>query len=434
VKRILIISYYWPPSGGISVHRSLKFVKYLAKSGWLPVVYVPKNAHYPYLDESTCKDVPQEAIIIKKNILEPFALFKLLSGRNKEDALNNIVYVRDKKHSFIDNLGIWIRGNFFIPDARSLWIKPSVNFLIKYLKNDPVEVILADGPPHTNTVIAMKVAKKMNIPYLADFQDPWTQVDYYPFMKITKWADNIHKKLERKVLDQASKITIASPSWKHDLELIGAKNVDVIYWGYDEDDFVGLKQKIDDHFTITHTGLMGFDRNTKNLFRALKELIVKYPELKDDLKFHFAGQVDYSVIEEISKNGLGQNLVNFGSLKRPEALQLCLNSQILLLPLNVSANSKGRMPGKFYEYLRTRRPILVFGPHDSDVAQIVRKLGCGESFEYQDLEGIKGYIEHLYLDYKNNGLENCIADISEFSVANQVKKLSDFLNDIIKGE
>ncbi|MCD6367231.1 MAG: glycosyl transferase family 1, partial [Bacteroidales bacterium] len=238
MKKVLIISYYWPPAGGISVLRTLKFTKYLRKFGWEPIVYAPQNASYLYLDKNNFDDIPENIEIIRRKILEPFNLFRILTGRNKNDT-SNPVYATSRK-SFLDNFSIWLRGNFFIPDARCLWIKPSVKFLTGYLKENPADAILTDGPPHTNTVIGMRLAQKFNIPFLADFQDPWTQVDYYKMMKIGKRADKKHHRLEQEVFRVAKKITIASPTWAKDLEKIEAKNVDTIYYGYDEEDFKNI--------------------------------------------------------------------------------------------------------------------------------------------------------------------------------------------------
>ena len=258
MKKVLVISYYWPPAGGVSVLRSLKIVKYLREFGWEPIVYTASNAHYPYIDVQNKKDLPQNLTVLKRPIVEPFRLFKIITGRKKTDSLNSIVQVRDKEASVMDKFGIWIRGNFFIPDARSLWIKPSVKFLSAYLKKHPVDAIFSDGPPHTNTVIASELKREFQTPWLSDYQDPWTQADYFEKLNIGARARRIHRNLEKEAIENADKITIASPTWKTDLESIGARNVDVVYYGYDEADFDQLiRNKNLDSFTIVHTGLLG---------------------------------------------------------------------------------------------------------------------------------------------------------------------------------
>lgn len=430
MKKVLIITYYWPPSGGVGVNRCLKFAKYLRDFGWEPIIYAPLNAQYPYLDSTNSSQIPDNLTIIQRPILEPFNLFKKLSGRKKNDS-SNPVYVRDRKLSIIDNFAIWLRGNFFIPDARCMWIKPSLKFLQKYLANNPVDAIFSDGPPHTNTVIAYKLSQSTHIPCLLDFQDPWTQVDYYEMLKINKRADKIHHRLEQEAFKTAKKITIVSNSWKQDLESIGAKNVDILYWGYDEDDFKKLDYQSDTDFSLVHAGQLGYDRRPETLIKVLSELKRENSEFGKQLKLKFAGTVDYSIIELIQSSGLEENLILLGNIARPQALELTLSSQILLLPLNIAKNAKGRIPGKLFENIRAKRPILCLGPTDSDVSKILQETNAGNSFEYSDYNGIKSFILDIYNKFKNNNNIINPVNIEQFDVRNQTMKLAEYLNEII---
>lgn len=431
-KKVLIISYYWPPAGGISVHRCLKFAKYLSQYGWEPIIYTAKDAQYPYLDESNFRDIPEGITVLRQPIVEPFNLFKKLSGRKKEDALNNIVHVRSKKRQWIDEMAIWIRGNFFIPDARSLWIRPSVRFLLNYLEKNSVNAILSDGPPHTNTAIATQLKLKTGIPFLADFQDPWTQADYYPLMKLSSWADKKHKKMEQKVFHCADKITIASKQWKQDLEKIGAHNVDVIYWGFDEDDFKDIKVVPDAHFTITHAGLMGYDRLPDTFFAVLFELCQQDKEFDHKLKLQFPGQVDYAVMENLEAYGLSNKLAVKGTLGRPEVLKMLCSSQLLLLLLNKANNVSGRVPGKFFEYLRARCPILCLGSNKGDVADIIAETQSGIAIHYEDKEALKEFIYQQFNAFKANTSRTTQGNISPYAVSEQVRKLASYLEEIVK--
>jgi glycosyltransferase involved in cell wall biosynthesis len=431
MKKVLIITYYWPPSGGIGVQRCLKFAKYLRAFGWESVIYTAKNAQYPFLDKSNLKDDPKNITVLKHKIIEPFNLFKILSGRKKNDPISTVIHIREKKSKIIDNIAIWIRGNFFIPDARSLWIKPSIKYLTKYLKKNHIDAILTDGPPHTNTVIACKLSKKFNIPWLADFQDPWTQVDYYKLFKLSKWADKKHRKLEQEVFKTAKKITIASPSWKKDIEKIGAKNADVIFWGYDEDDYKPfVNQTLDKKFTIAHTGLLGFDRNPDVLFDVLKDIKKEIPQFAEDIRINLAGMIDYSVIECIKQNGLEENTNNFGTISRNNALGLVMKAQLLLLPINKADNAKGRIPAKLFEYLRSQRPILYLGPLNSDVANIINYTSSGKCFEYNDYENIKSFVKYRYKRFQEFKTDNSEFDISEYSVKKQTEKIAHYLDEI----
>lgn len=428
-KRVLIISYYWPPAGGIGVHRCLKFAKYLGDYGWQPIVYAPQNADYPFVDDSNYRHIPDSVIVIKGKIIEPFSLFKKLSGRKKSDDANP-VYVRDRKRSIVDKIGIWIRGNLFIPDARALWIKPSVRRLKKYLKENPVDAIITDGPPHTNTMIGCRLSESLGIPWLADFQDPWTQVDYYKMLMIGKRADRKHKRLEKHCLDIAQKVTIASPTWAIDIKEVGAKNADPIFWGYDEDDFQVEKPILDKEFTILHAGQLGYDRFPKVFLEVLAEMKEEIPDFAKKLKIKFAGTVDFAIEETIEELGLSTNYKALGKISFPEAIKHTLQTQMLFLPLNIADNAKGRIPGKLFENLRANRPIICLGPEGSDVAKIIKKANAGQSFEYSDAKGIKIYITEIFNLYKsnNNTLQN--KDIEQYNVKNQVRILSEYLNEI----
>ena len=430
MKKVLIISYYWPPAGGISLQRCLKFAIYLRKFNWHPIVYTALDAQYPYFDHENEKLVPGDITVIKRPILEPFNLFRRITGRKKDESLNDIVHVRDRKRSWLDKAGIFIRGNFFIPDARSLWVKPSVKFLTNYLKENPVDAILSDGPPHTNTLIACKLKENTGIPFLADFQDPWTQVDYYQHMMITPLAHRVHSKLEQQVFKQADKITIASPSWKNDLEQIGARNVDVIYWGYDAHDFRGLQPIVNEHFTIFHGGLLGIDRLPDRLFEIMYEL----QQQGIMIKLKLAGQVDYALQELVEKWGLTNQVQLLGTISRSRVLQYTLGANLLLLPLNKASNAKGRIPGKLFEYLYARRPILCLGPVNSDVSAILKETASGQSFTYNNKKEIQEYIVNLYQLFSENKSSSSLADISQFSVVEQTRKVAVYLDKISKSD
>lgn len=421
--KVLVISYYWPPSGGISVLRSLKIVKYLRKFGWEPVVFVPSNAHYPYLDDTNLSEVPEGITVIRRPIIEPFKLFKLFTGRKKDQPLNSIVQVRDKKLSILDKIGIWIRGNFFIPDARALWVKPSVKFLISYLKDHPVDAIFTDGPPHTNTYIANKIKEKTGIPWLSDYQDPWTQVDYYSMLMIGKRADRIHKRMEQECLRNADKITIASPTWKKDIESIGARNVEVIYYGFDESDFRNLKKESSEYFDIVHIGLLGIDRYPEEFFRVLESF--NNPKIRLIL----AGQVDVEVQKGLQS--LKNVTVDFrGTIPRNEALQLAMNADLLLLPINKADNAGGRLPGKLYEYLRTYNPILALGDSTGDSAQIIDQTKTGVTIRYDDVKSQKELLASLMAgDFPFSPNKELI---NSFSNENQTKKIAEYLYEIVE--
>lgn len=433
MRKVLIISYNWPPSGGIGVLRNLKFTKYLRDYGWEPVLFVPTKANYSYLDQNNLKDIPAHLEIIRCPIAEPFSLFKLLSGKKKDYPLNNPVDVKDTKQNLIDKLGIWIRGNFFIPDARALWIRPATKQLLRYLKDHKIDAIFTDGPPHTNTRIGNIVARKTNIPWLADFQDPWTQVDYLKKYKLTKLAWKIHRDMEQEVFKTANKITSASPGFSKQLESIGAKDVSTLYYGYDEDDFKGLMKHPSRKFRISHAGLMGEDRLPRTLFRILEKLTEEIPEFAQDLEICFMGQVDHSVLNELEIRNLAsyQNLT--GTISRKNVLQEIMNSAVLLLCINKAYNANARIPAKIFEYIRTGNSILALGPPESDISDLLKSVKKPQAIAYTDENEIALFIRKEYSTFKankKNSIIDVMPEIEELSNKKITQKLALLLDHI----
>jgi hypothetical protein len=394
MKRVLVITYHWPPSGGVTVLRCLKLVKYLREFGWEPVVFTARDAKYQFEDPSNFKDVPEGLEVVRVPAPEPTNLFKRLTGRKQDTPLLSITATSADQRSRWDALGVWVRGNFFIPDARALWIRPSVRHLSRYLKDHPVDAIFTDGPPHTNTVIGLRVAQRFNLPWLADFQDPWTQVDYYADMRIGKRADRIHRRLEQAVFRTASKISIASPTWARDLESIGARNVEVLPYGFDEADFVDYASSVDAaHFTLFHGGLLGTDRNPVGLWEALRRMLTDSEELRRRLCIRLAGSVDIEVRRQLSAAGLDPYTLYLGTLPRPAVIDELARANVLLLPVNRAANAAGRIPGKLFELLRSGKPILSFSDLPGDVGTFLNGHKAGITVAYDDAAEITRFLK-----------------------------------------
>lgn len=418
MKKVLIISYYWPPSGGIGVLRCLKIAKYLRSHGWEPIIFTADGAHYPTLDENNFKDIDPDTTIIKQKIWEPYTLFKKFTGLKKNANVNNVFSTHDQKMGFTYKLSVWIRSNFFIPDARAMWIKPSVKKLLKYLEESPVDALFSDGPPHSNTRIATLVSKKTGIPWLADFQDPWSQVDYFAQLILTKWGKAKHLRYEQEAFKQASETTIVSPTWKKDLEAIGAHDVDVVYWGYDPDDYRDIKidQSLVDKCSLMHAGIMGHDRNPKMMFESMSELANEVDGFRDQFRLVLLGQVDVNVKDAIKEYGIENMVEDRGSVPRKDALNAIFSTRILLLLLNQQPNAMGRVPGKLFEYLASRRPILNLGPDGSDVANLLENSKAGSSFDYENKEGIKNYLKTQFEAFQNGSLHNKMdSNIEEYT-------------------
>tara|TARA_B100001287_G_scaffold275587_1_gene283639 strand:+ start:7601 stop:8902 length:1302 start_codon:yes stop_codon:yes gene_type:complete len=419
-KKVLIITYYWPPSGGAGVQRWLKFVKYLPKFGWEPIVFTVQNGEYPVIDNSLFNDVSPNLKVIRSKIWEPYSVYKKLIGRKKEETINSGFLVETEKSKLLENLGKWVRGNFFIPDARKFWIRPSVKTLSSFLIKTPVDLIISSGPPHSTHLIGKQLKSKFNIPWVSDFRDPWTNIDYYKELKLTKWADYKHKILERDVLKSSNLVLTVGNQLKSELIDLGASNVEVIENGFDHEDFTKNDiNNLDDKFTIAHIGSFTPSRNHKILWQALKQICMEDRAFKKDFRLKLIGKVDHSVNKSLNDSNLLDNVISMGYLSHEEVIKEQKMSKVLLLMVNNTPNSKGIITGKVFEYIASGRPILVIGPKDGDLSNIIYNTNSGVVCDFYDLLDLKSTIIDLYknkLTFK--------PDYSSYSRLNLTEKLS----------
>ena len=428
MKKVLVITYYWPPSGGAGVQRWLKFVKYLREFGWEPIVYTPENPEAPAIDLSLEKDVPKNLTVLKTKIWEPYDFYKRFIGQKKEDKINAGFLTEKKKPGLAEKISVWIRGNWFIPDARKFWVKPSVNFLSEYLKINPVNAMVSTGPPHSMHLIALGIKKKLNIPWLADFRDPWTNIDFYHKLMLTQSSDAKHKRLELEVLKNADKVSVVSWNWAKDFEKIYKRDYQVITNGFDEADFDYSGLLPDEKFSVSHIGAMNNDRNPHQFWAAVKELVSEIPSLKNDLQIKLIGKNDISVIESIEKNGLKQFTETISYLPHNQVLKKICTSQVLLLPINDTPNVMGIIPGKIFEYLAARRPIFTIGNPKGDSARILLEATAGIVCDFKDKEKMKEELKKMYALFRNNNLNINSTDILKHSRKNKTSELAALLN------
>ncbi len=443
MKRVLIITYYWPPSGGSGVQRWLKMSKYLPENGWQPVIYTADDAEYPVEDQSLMSDVAPETEVIRRPIVEPYSFYKKFLGIKKGEKVKaGFINEGVKKTGWKESLSVWLRGNLFIPDARCWWIKPSVRYLKKYLKEHPVDAIISTGPPHSMHLIASTLHKKLNIPWVADFRDPWTDIDYYKDLKLTCRSDRKHHRLERQVLSEATRVVTVGWDCAKGLENHGAKDVVVITNGYDDmsvKTFHETSPKQDNKvFTMSHIGIIGANRNPEMFWQAIYELIHNTDETEVKtrliayLRVRLIGQMDCSVVESIKRNHIENYVEIIPYIPHNQVIAEQQKSDVLLLFVNNTPNAKGILTGKIFEYMASGRPILCIGPEDGDSARILNETQTGVTVDFNDKEKMKATI----LDYFNKSEENqsVTADISKvekYSRKNLTKEYAQLLNQII---
>ena len=440
MKRVLVITYYWPPTGGSGVQRWVKFAKYLPKEGWQPVIYTPENPEQLAIDKSLANEIPAETEILKTRIIEPYRFYKEFlkkSGHSKEAVEVNPVNAQNK--SIFQKAAMWIRGNFFRPDPRCMWINPSVKYLKDYLKEHPVDLIVSTGPPQSMHIIGMKLAEATGLPWVADFRDPWTKIFYFKHLSMTKATEKWHKKMERKVLDKASTIVAVSPLVQQEFQAMTQTPVELITNGYDECDFTSSKFEEaeggkDRDFIITHTGLFAADGNPTVLWEVLSEKCRKDSEFADKLKIRLVGKTDEQIINSLIEQGLETKTIDLGYQQHAVAVDEQRKASLLILPLRKEPEYKAVLPGKLYEYLASWRPVLGIGQPDGAMSMILNSTKTGVVFDWNDKASLKRFIDLCWERHLKGELTVEDADISRFSRINLTRRMAELFEKLTKNE
>ncbi len=395
--KVLILTYYFPPAGGSGVQRWLKFVKYLPEFGIEPIVYTVKDANYPIIDESLLDEIPKGIEILKQPIIEPNTIL----SKYKKDK-QSAGFLTKNPSKFGKSLQ-YIRANYFIPDSRKLWIKPSVKYLTEYLSNNKIDAIITTGPPHSVHLIGLALKEKTNIKWIADFRDPWTAIDYFHQLPLTKKSVKKHHELEQKVLKTADDVLVVGNTMQNNYLKFNT-NIHTITNGYD--DFKAIHQpQLDNSFSLLHIGMLNTDRNHIILWEALAELKQEHSDFNKDLNIKLIGKVCNEALEDIRNNNLNDNLTLIDYVNHEKVFEYQEKAQVLLLLINNVPSAKGILTGKIFEYLQAKRPILAIAPKNGDLATIIHQTNSGFVIDFDEKDELKKTILSLYNDYKNGVLE-----------------------------
>lgn len=424
MKKVLIITYYFPPAGGPGVQRWLKFIKYLPEFGIQPVVYVPENPTYPIIDEGLRHEISDKAIIIKRKIFEPYALASLFS-KNKTKEISSGIIPSQKKQTVLDKILLWIRGNVFIPDARILWVNTSVKYLEKYIHENDIDAVITTGPPHSLHLIALKLKAKMDLKWIADFRDPWTTIGYQKSLRLGKRATARHKVLEQQVLNMADTIIVTSNTTKKEFEAITITPIEVITNGYDSNDFP--RPELDLKFSVAHIGSLLSERNPDILWQSLSELTVEIPEFVNNFELKLIGTVSHEIINSVHQYNLHPYLNYIGYVSHKAAITHQRSSQVLLLIEINSPETKSIIPGKLFEYMVSERPIIAIGPKGSDIAAIISSSNTGVFHDYNEKEKLKATITEYYNQYLKGNLKSHPVGLQQYSRRSLTEKLAKLL-------
>lgn len=429
MKRVLVIAYYWPPSGGSGVQRWVKFCKYLPQEGWQPVVFAPENADYPSLDPSLEADLPKDLEVLRGRIWEPYAAYrKLLGGKN---ASTQVTEISSGKKTWKQRLSLWIRANLFVPDPRVGWVKPSVKTLKAYLAEHPVDVIVTTGPPHSVHLIGLQLHKALGIPWIPDFRDPWSRMYYLKYLPMTEKTWNKLRRQEQTVLDSCSTVLACTPLVQEEFQAQTQTPVACITNGFDEADFAErLLPRWDGHFNITHTGLFAADGNPLALWKVLGILAASEPGFREDLRIRLVGKVDKEILESIKAAGLSANVVALGPQNHATAILEQRAATVLLLPMRNDAQYRPILPGKLFEYLAARRPILGIGQEDGAMARVLFSAKAGITADWEDTAPMRAFLANAWRQHCEGGVPATDGDISPYTRRNLTHSLAQLLSQV----
>ena len=438
MKRVLIISYYWPPTGGSGVQRWVKFAKYLPSEGWQPVIYTPENPEQLAVDESLAAEIPAEAEILKTRIVEPYEIYKKVlrkSGHSKEAVEVNPVNAQNK--SFLQKVAMWVRGNFFRPDPRCLWIRPSVRFLKKYLQEHPVDLIVSTGPPQSMHLIGRALARETGLPWVADFRDPWTKIFYFKHLSMTRATKKWHKKMEKKVLDDASVVVAVSPLVQQEFQQMTQTPVELITNGFDECDFTSERCREAEggperEFCITHTGLFAADGNPTVLWDVLADKCASDEAFRRALKIRLIGKTDNSILSALREVGLEDAVEDMGYQPHAVAVEQQRKASLLILPLRKEPEYKAVLPGKLFEYLASWRPVLGIGQPDGAMSMILNTTKTGFVLDWEDRRSIARFIDLCWKNHLEGRLTVDDADISQFTRRNLTHRMAQLFDSLTR--
>ena len=428
-KKVLIITYYWPPSAGGGVQRWLKFSKYLPEYGWEPVIFTPENPDFDLKDESLARDVSPQTEVLKFPIWEPYSIFKKLSGRKE---LKQGQVLEGGKKSIMSRLAIWLRGNVFIPDPKVFWAKPSADYIATILESNHIKTIVTTGPPHSMHLIGLKLKmKNPAITWIADFRDPWSKWDILQKFNMSVLVWRKHRNLEQQVIRAADCVLTVSDSWKSDFEKLGARRAKTITNGFDEEDFnTSISAPHPNKFRISHVGMLNVFRNPEWFWKVLDEMVAA-GEFSNDLEIEFVGILSDDVLATFESHAHLMPLIQkHNYLPHSEVLEKYQQSSVLLLLQNNSENAKGHLPGKFFEYLGANRKILCVGNKESDLAEILYETKSGSVFEQVDEDQLKSFLREAYQGWKAGNSVSNVEGVIRFGRRSLTKELSELLNSL----
>lgn len=402
MKKVLIITYYWPPSGGAGVQRWLKFVKYFREFGLDPVVLTvnPEQASYAVLDASLELEIPPEVKVVRTNTLEPFGLYKRFVGA-KEIPYGG--FSNESEPGFLQKVSRGIRGNVFIPDARVGWNRFAYKKACELIQAYDIGTVITTSPPHSTQLIGQKLKRNLGLKWIADMRDPWTEIYYYDRLYHSWLARKIDASMERKTLLLADHIIVVSEAIKASFAKkttqTVAPKIHVIPNGFDPADFPEGDNYPARELIITYTGTIADNYGVETFLKTLADF--NKQSVDASMRLRFVGNASEGVKKWVEQYALTENVSFIDHVTHKESINYLLNSSALLLVIPKVANNEGILTGKLFEYLAARKPIIGLGPVHGDAAKIIADCEAGKMIDYNDAAAMMAYISSLHASWKN---------------------------------
>ncbi|WP_143961765.1 glycosyltransferase family 4 protein [Litoribacter populi] len=390
LKKVLIITYYWPPSAGSGVQRWLKFSKYLPDYGWEPVIFTPENPDFELKDTSLFKEVPRNLEVLKFPIWEPYGIFRKLKGGSIKDP-SKILEKGDK--GIVDRISIWMRANLLIPDPRMFWVKPSVSYLTDILGKNKIDTVITTGPPHSLHLIGRNLKRATGVKWVADFRDPWSSWEFLDTLPMTPFVRKKHEELERSVLEEADRVITISPTFQEEIKAIFPRGIDLITNGFDQTDLprgFTTAPAISKGLKIVYTGIIDAIRDPLPFLKALR---AAFDGSAIPVELTLVGKVSDKVVHFVeSDDWLATHVHLAGYVSHEEVFEYYEKANLLLLILTKTKNAKGNIPGKIFEYMATGRPVIAIGDPNGDSAQILEAAKAGMVFSHEEVKDIESFL------------------------------------------
>lgn len=437
MRHLLLISHFFPPMGGGGVQRVAKFVKYLAQHDWRTTIVCGRAEDYWMRDETLVDELPESARVVATAAASGLGILRRLRGSRGEGAPATAARRSSRGFGVLRRAASWL----LVPDSYVGWQPFALRAAREVLRDDPPHALMSSGPPETNHIVAATLRGESDIPWLADFRDPWFGLHLYPAP--TPWHRARHAALERRVL-QGADCVVATTTWLRNLlreRAPGQREIYVIRNGYDPADFVSEAPSRDEvpidrlsnapRLHLAHVGMLTLTRSANGLLQALQRLYARRPEMRGTIRVDLVGSRESENDDLVARLGLEDSVRLCGYVPHREAIVAMRRADVLVLVKHTEARYRGLIPGKLYEYFGAGRPILALVP-ESEAADLVRSLECGEIAAPDDVDAIAGALERFWEAQRAGTLTQRYPqpDAAPFTRSEQARTLAALLHNL----